>query len=479
MANCARCGRKLPLFSLRKICEWCVRHQAAQRGEESEDAIQQVMPTPWARSGASSVIVTQAFLGICVAVFVGMGLATGGASILDPTSQQLIEWGANSAPLTLGGQWWRLVTSMFLHIGVMHILFNMWCLWDLGGMCESLYGYWTFAAVYLISGVGGGLASVWWRPVGVSAGASGAIFGVAGALIASYYLGEFNLPRFALGAHLRSLVLFAGYNLLFGAVSGRTDNAAHIGGLVTGLVLGALIARVAPEREPFRRVAVILLVGWGVFGCGAWLYRSRSYLVRANRGEQLLDENKTDAAIVELQSSIRQRPDYVPAHFALAHAYFNKQQFADAETELKRVLELQPSLENARYELGMVYLNQKHTQPAKELFTQFVARDPNNADGYFGLGMALADEGDDQAAIEQYRRALQLDPDSPAAYYRLGLSQAKLKNYDEAIAAFRKQENSGDDYYTELALANAYRAKGMQSDADAAAQKAEKLKAGK
>jgi rhomboid protease GluP len=478
MANCAKCRRKLPPFSLRKICEWCVRHEAAQRGEEPEDAIQQVMPTPWARSGASSMIVTQGFLGMCVAVFVGMGLATEGASILEPTSRQLIEWGANSAPLTLGGQWWRLVTSMFLHIGVMHILFNLWCLWDLGGMCESLYGHWTYAAVYLISGVGGSLASVWWRPVGVSAGASGAIFGVAGALIASYYLGEFSLPRFALGAHLRSLVLFAGYNLLFGAVSGRTDNAAHIGGLLTGLLFGALIARVAPEREPFRRIAVILLVGLIVFGSGAGLYRSRSYLVHASRVEELLDENKTDQAIAEIQRSIQQRPDYLPAHFALAHAYFEKQQFFEAEAELKHVLELQPAYAPARYELGMALLNQKKTQAAKSAFAQCIALDPG--DGHYGMGMALAEEGNDRAAVEEYQQALQLDPDASAIYYRLGVSQARLKNYDEAIAVFRKQlEHSGDDYDTELALANAYRAKGMQAEADTALQKAEKLKPSK
>lgn len=464
----------MPPFSLKRICEWCVRHEAAQRGEEPEDAIQPVMPTPWARGSTSGMMVTQAFAGICVAVYVGMGLATGGKSILEPTTQQLIEWGANSAPLTLGGQWWRLVTSMFLHIGAMHIFFNMWCLWDLGGMCESLYGHWTFAAVYLISGVGGSLASVWWRPVGVSAGASGAIFGIAGALIASYYLGEFNLPRFAIGAHLRSLILFAGYNLLFGAVSGRTDNAAHIGGLVTGLVLGALIAVVTPQREPFRRLAVILLVGLAVYGCGARLYRTRSYLVHASRGEQLLVENKPEQAIAEIQNSIRQRPDYVPAHFALAHAYFNQDRFADAEGELKRVLELRPGYEPALYELGVVYLDEKKTQDAKKAFTQCVAFDPG--DGHYGIGLALAQEGNDQAAVQEYQQALQFDADVTAIYYRLGLSQARLKNYDAAIAAFHKQQESGDGYDTEVALANAYRAKGMSAEADAAQQKALKMK---
>src|SRR5437879_10346463 len=101
MAKCAQCGRMLPAFSFQRICEWCVRHEAAQRGEEPEDAIQPVMPAPWAGGGTSTMLVTQAFLGVCVAVFVAMGAATGGASILAPTSQQLIEWGANFAPLTL------------------------------------------------------------------------------------------------------------------------------------------------------------------------------------------------------------------------------------------------------------------------------------------------------------------------------------------------------------------------------------------
>jgi membrane associated rhomboid family serine protease/Tfp pilus assembly protein PilF len=478
MANCVQCGRKLPPLSFgKKVCEWCVRHEAAQRGEEPEDAIQPVMPAPWVAGGTSSMMVAQAFFGINLAVFAGMALS---GIAMDPTPRQLIDWGANYGPRTLGGEEWRLLTSMFLHGGLFHIFFNMWCLWDLGALCESLYGHATFAAVYLISGIGASLASVWWHPAVPSVGASGAIFGVVGALIASYYLGEFSMPRFAVAGHLRSVLVFAGYALVFGAMSGRTDNAAHIGGLVTGLLFGALIARAAPEREPFRRVAVVLLVALTVYGCGAWLYRSRSYLVHANRGEELLDENKTDQALVELQIAIRQRPNYVPAHFALAHAYFNKRQFAEAEAELKRVLELQPNYEPARYELGMVYLNQKRMQQAKDTFTQFIALDPNNADGHHGLGIALADEGDDQAAVQEYQRAVQLDPDSAAIYYRLGASQAKLKNYDEAIAAFLKQqENSGDDYDTELALANAYRAKGMQPQADEAMRKAEKLTPGK
>jgi len=479
MATCVQCGRKLPgLFFGKKICEWCVRHEAAKRGEEPEDAIQPVMPTPWARSRTSPMMVTQALLAINIAVFVAMALS---GIALDPTSRQLIPWGANYGPLTLGGQQWRLLTSMFVHGGLLHILFNMWCLWDLGTLCESLYGQATFAAVYLISGIAGSLASVWWHPAVPSVGASGAIFGIVGALIASYYLGEFSMPRFAVAGHLRSVLVFAGYSLLFGAVSGRTDNAAHIGGLVAGLIFGALIARLAPGGEMFPRAAVILVVALLVVAWGGWLERTRSYQIHANRGVELLDDGKIDQAIAELQRAAGERPNSIPTHFALAHAYFSQKQFALAEDQLKRILVLQPGYQPAQYELGIVYLNQGRTGPAKDLFTQILAGNQNAWSARVGLGMALADEGNHVAAVEEFKRAAQLRPDDADIYYHLGLSQLQLNSYDEAIAALLKaQQISGeDDSETETALAEAYRAKGKQPEADTALEKAEKLKPAK
>jgi membrane associated rhomboid family serine protease/Tfp pilus assembly protein PilF len=477
MANCAQCGRRLPAFSFRKICEWCVRHEAAQRGEESEDALQPVMPVPWASGVDTSASVTIAFFAINLIVFIAMALE---GIAMAPTSQQLIHWGANFGPLTLGGQEWRLLTCVFVHGGLLHIFFNMWCLWDLGAMCESLYGHWTFAAVYLISGVGASLASAWWRPVGVSVGASGAIFGIVGALIASHYLGEFSGPLFAVRARMRSVLLFAGYSLVFGAMSGRTDNAAHIGGLITGLLFGALIARFAPGREVFPRSAVLLLVGLMVLGSGAWLHQSRAYLIHAARGDDLLEEGKTAQAMAELNTAIRQHPDYVPAHFGLAHAYFEQKQYDRAETELRRVLELQPGHGGAQYELGIVYLNQKRVPEAKDVFTRLLRSDSNDGYAHLGLGMALAAEQNDSAAIEEYQQAVQLQPDLDSVYYRMGLSQTDLKNYDAAINAFRmQQEKAGDDADTEAALAEAYRAKGMVKEAEEAVQKAEKLKSSK
>jgi rhomboid protease GluP len=281
MSKCIQCGRNLPGLRFGKtLCQWCVQHEAAQRGEEGEDAKQIILPAPWVRQSQGGVSLTQILLGVNVAVFL--------LSLASPAVEGL---GANSGPLTMTGEWWRLLTYMFLHSGFIHIAFNMWCLWDLGALCESLYGRATFAAIYLITGVAGGVATVGWRPFGATVGASGAIFGLAGALVASFYLGEFSLPSAVIKGTLRSLAFFVVINVLFGGMFPGVDNACHIGGLISGMILGALIARVAPERDQLLQRAgvlsfVALIVIAGAVGVFRW------------RGPQVHFETGPDSGIV-------------------------------------------------------------------------------------------------------------------------------------------------------------------------------------
>jgi membrane associated rhomboid family serine protease len=259
MANCIRCGRQLPGLTFgKKICQWCVQHEAAQRGEVPDDAPQTVMPTPWVRRSESTIGLTQVIFGINAAVFLGMALSS--STIMDFPVRELIVWGANVGALTFSGEWWRLLTNIFVHGGLIHIAFNMWCLWNLGQLCESLYGRWTYAAVYLICGLGASLASAAWHPYTPSVGASGAIFGLAGALITALKLGEFSVPRPALSGTLRSLGAFVVYNLIFGFALPGIDNTAHIGGLITGLIVGALVALIAPQQGQAPRRAAIFVV---------------------------------------------------------------------------------------------------------------------------------------------------------------------------------------------------------------------------
>lgn len=478
MAKCVRCGRKLPLISfgaLRNTCRWCRQHEAAERGDVVE--YQKVMPAPWQRARSGDPLVTYALFGINAAVFVAMSLA--GASLSGGSTQELVRWGANFGPYTVSGQWWRLVTSMFVHIGILHIALNMWCLWDLGALAESLYGRWTFLGVYLLTGVAASITSITWHPMTVSAGASGAIFGITGALIASFKLGEFSLPRGQIQGVLRSVVAFAAYNLVFGAISARTDNSAHIGGLVMGLVLGAGIAKLAADAgQPIKRITLPVLAAVVLFAGAGWLYRSRAYLVHMQRAERLIQtQGKEDEAIAELQRALRGKPNLPRAHYLLAIAYGSKGHLPEAEREWRYLLERNPKDNLVRYNLGLTYLEAKRPADAREQFSQMLATDANSAEAHFGLGLAFGDEGDNARAAQELQTAASIDPELPSIYYNLGAAYARLQQYDNAILAFqRARDTDGDHYQLELALAHAYQAKGMKQEATTALARAEELK---
>jgi rhomboid protease GluP len=407
MANCSLCGRKLPPFTFGKtICQWCVHHQAVQRGEVPDDAPQPVMPAPWVRR-QSSMSLTKVFFGINVAVFIGMLAA--GVSIMEPTGEQLLHWGANFGPYTLSGQWWRLLTSVFVHIGIIHIAFNMWCLWSLGELCESLYGSWTFGVVYLICGIAGSVASVAWRPTGLSAGASGAIFGIAGALIASYYLGEFSMPRFAIAGQLRSLLLFAGYNLLFGAISGRTDNAAHIGGLVSGLILGALIARVAPQQsDTGRRVCIFALVAAVVVSAFIGLEYWRGYPMLVGRAEDFLADKQPDQAIPLFRLATRLKLDAAPAHLGLGMSFAAQQNYDAALREYAVAAHIAPRTSALNYEMGITYAALTRYDEAIASFQKELQTTGEDVDVENALADAYQAKGLTAEAAEARKKAAQL-----------------------------------------------------------------------
>jgi rhomboid protease GluP len=159
----------------------------------------------------------------------------------------LLRLGAK-APYILVGQWWRLVTAMFLHAGLFHIGMNMWCLMDLGPEVESLFCTTKFTVFYLVTGVAGFILSTWLSPLGMSVGASGAIMGLIGILIgASYHHGHMGK---AYRSQLWKWVIYIALIGVFGRFFAMgLDNAAHFGGLVSGLALGYFI----PEGEPTTR----------------------------------------------------------------------------------------------------------------------------------------------------------------------------------------------------------------------------------
>jgi rhomboid protease GluP len=200
------------------------------------------------------LFVAKTLIAINVVVFLGM--IVDGVNPLEPSIASLIRWGADFGPKTIGGgEWWRLFTSMFLHIGILHIAFNMFVLWQIGPFVERLLGNLGFLIVYLVSGLAGAYVSLAWNPYVVSAGASGAIFGLYGALLGFLATRRDSIPAEVLAPLTKSALVFLGYNLVYGLIRTGTDLGAHGGGLVGGFVCG-LVASVPLTVDPLPQRGV-------------------------------------------------------------------------------------------------------------------------------------------------------------------------------------------------------------------------------
>ncbi|MDR0194971.1 MAG: rhomboid family intramembrane serine protease [Myroides sp.] len=188
--------------------------------------------------------VTPIILNLNIILFIYMLFAYGEAVSMQ--GQDLLDMGANYRPLVLEGQWWRLLTNIFLHAGLMHLCVNMAGLLFIGIFLEKYLGSIRYAAVYLISGVFASLCSICWYKATISVGASGAIFGLYGFLLVS--LLRKNVPGDMDKGFLIIVCTFIGVNLLMGLSDG-IDNAAHIGGLISGLILGLFMSKYVRDKE--------------------------------------------------------------------------------------------------------------------------------------------------------------------------------------------------------------------------------------
>jgi rhomboid protease GluP len=231
-------------------------------------------------------------VGINCAVFLLMVLR--GVSPWNPTVDQLMQWGAdNAGSVLIDGQWIRIVTAMFVHVGILHLATNMWCLWNLGLLAEPLMGSFGLFAAYILTGAAGNLLSTcynWFKPLhdasgtpfyAAGAGASGAVFGIAGALIILLKSNRLPIPQYELRRLRKSVIYFAAINLVIGLSvnfgSGFTgveiDNSAHIGGFLCGLLFAApMVPRIGSPRQVFLTrlrlsvaMVVVLLVMFGFY----------------------------------------------------------------------------------------------------------------------------------------------------------------------------------------------------------------------
>jgi membrane associated rhomboid family serine protease len=448
MPVCPQCGKSFSGFSFGsnpatecKDCRKAKARAAALNATASEGS--------GSASGATSArvkftpTVTAALVGLNVLVYLAMGLS--GVSWTEPSIEHAVRWGADFGPLTLSGEWWRVLTSTFVHFGIIHIAFNMWCLWSLGSSLELFMGRKAFAVTYVLSGLAASLTSIAWDPWRVSAGASGAIFGIAGAFVSYLYFQKAPLDKVQVRQKLKNLAIFIGYNLLFGA-RGNVDNSAHVGGLVAGLILGALapailrrvdaavpsvdalgpaavtvpvapivLAEIAPDQmsRVEQRTLQIAVVGLVVLIAAAGWVRSAN-LPAAGYGKAvtLVSAGHLDQGIAEMDRVVTVDPNIFIASALLGEWRLEQGNPAAAVPALEHSNALFPNVYYVRHNLALAYVGTGRpvdalTQIAGALLNE--KTDPWR--GQYIEALAGAQSGNKLLALKDLRSVLSAKPD--------------------------------------------------------------------
>ena len=226
---------------------WPVLGARARAGEMSAMAEPQHV-TVIRATLARRAVVCPVIIAINLLVFVAM--VASGVNPIMPDAPTMLRWGADLWPATTSGQWWRLLTAAFLHFGAIHLLANMYALWSVGRFAEKVFGSVAFAALYLLSALISSLVSIWWDRQAITAGASGAVFAVFGAVMAFMLVRRGSFPPAAVKGIIQSTGIVIAFNVIWGLTQKGISNSAHLGGLACGLALGAIFA---VPLEPGRR----------------------------------------------------------------------------------------------------------------------------------------------------------------------------------------------------------------------------------
>lgn len=270
----------------------------------------------------------------------------------------------------------------------------------------------------------------------VSAGASGAIFGIAGALISVLYFAQLGLQPEGRRRLLGYVVRFAFINLVFG-LTAHIDNMAHLGGLVTGLLMGLFLARtfnLAPEERPAKRRMIFACSAIVLLALFVPVAKAKQYAVEFAQGEAALDHNDLNAAIAHLQKYVVARPDSLDGHILLGSALQEAKRFDEATQEFERALAIDPDNPYVEVNLAKIYAYQKKTDKALELFAKGMPRAEPDASTFYMYAVALKDTGHLEEAESKIRKAVDLDPKGVDAHKLLAEILTLEGKKDEAAA---------------------------------------------
>ena len=336
MPSCLKCGTALAVNEEGVAPVLCDRCAGVATGRARRSM---------ALGGLGGYPVTAALLAINIVAFL----------LQQVPGLHLTDLGVNFGPLTISGEYWRLFTAGFLHGGIIHIALNMWCLWSLGRLSERLFGKWQTFAIYMVTGVGGALLSIANNPQHGELGASGAVFGIVGAVIAGVKFGELNISSGEKKAIISSAVSFAVLNFMLGfsgfgsSVVGRVDNMCHLGGFITGLMVGLPLG--AFHRKQFLQLATLIVTS-AVLTAGARELVQREGPGAYKTAAVIAWHNKDYAKTVSLLEKYTiAMPEDDVGLLMLGEAYAHDNQPDKAIAAFEQALRVNPNSEDAKQDL--------------------------------------------------------------------------------------------------------------------------------
>ncbi len=347
-------------------------------------------------------------------------------------SNRLVIRGALFARFTLQGEYWRVVTSIFLHSGILHLVLNMIPLWVLARPIERLIGRTMTLAIYLLSGIGGSLLYLHFDRLHMTVGASGSVFGFIGVIVA-FWFARIALPP-AMGRSRAVWMTLALVGLLLGQ-GWPVAETSHVGGLLTGIVIGAFFSFTfkSPANGGFRRqMAMALVVAVVLGGIFAMMVHSTADIREADLGDAAIEKQDYATAITHYRKATTLRPANPAFHADLGTAFYLAGQWQDAQREYERAMAL--GMKDHLRELHLANIDMTLRQPEKAvpLYRDAISDTPFDSGDYLSYGIGLWATGDFRTAEIMLRNSAEMDPDDESPHQRLSGFYEQLSRKAEA-----------------------------------------------
>gem|GEM_PF-1633492 len=395
-------------------------------------------------------IVTWALVAANIAWFLFVASQGGGWLVAQPGV--IIHWGSNFGPLTLNGEWWRLFTCMFVHFGLLHLAFNMWVLWSIGRMIERMFGSLHYALLYVFAGLCGSMASLWWHPNVHSAGASGAIFGLLGGLLAFVLNPVSGVPPTIAAGQRRLGVAFIAYNLIGGLTHHGIDNAAHVGGLLGGFVMGWMLARpldVTAREQARSRFAPAAVLGLLTLVTLGWYLAEQPHLSADVAFQQSTSSKRIDFYPGRYRRVVLDSGDKVSAAMQAVHAAADSTSLNAAIAVVQQMVDVGNA--EAAFRLGRYY-HLESSEPDYALALKYyqLASEENHAWATNNLGLLYRDglgvPQNKDKADEYFQKAA--GQHSPWAYLNLAESAFSSREKSAVTKGIAWLEEGGKNQCT-------------------------------